>query len=247
MRGNILFISDLHAPYQHHDALRFLWALHKKYEFERIYGIGDELDYHAMSFHDHDPDLDSAGRELQRGREVLWELERMFPIVEWVDSNHGSMAFRKGLHHGTPRQLLVGYREAIFAEKDKKGNTFFPKDRGQGWTWAHTITTNIPNNLRLKIHHGMSVSTRRNVEQAGMCFVQGHHHGVFEIVYHGTTDALNWGMTIGCLINDEERAFAYNKNTIKRPVIGCGGVVDGNPRLFPMLLGKGGRWNGKVP
>jgi hypothetical protein len=93
----------------------------------------------------------------------------------------------------------------------------------------------------------MSVSTRRNVEQAGLCFVQGHHHGTFELLYHGTPESLNWGLTIGCLIDDSSLAFAYNKNTIKRPVIGCGGLVDGEPRLFPMPLKRGGRWNGVVP
>lgn len=248
MRGkNILFISDLHCPYQHPDALLFLAALKKKYDFRRVIGLGDELDYHAMSFHDHDPDLDSAGRELERGREVLWELWRLFPLIDWVHSNHGSMAYRKALHNGMPRHLLLDYRDAIFGEKSKSGRVSRPGARGTGWTWDHTLTLDLGNGKRCKIHHGMSVSTRRNVEQAGMCFVQGHHHGTFEIVYHGTPDALNWGITAGCLIDDEALAFSYNKNTIKRPIIGCAGLIDGNPKLFPMALAKGGRWTGAVP
>jgi hypothetical protein len=244
--GNILFISDLHCPYQHADALLFLAALKKKYNFSRIIGLGDELDMHAMSFHDKDPDLDSAGRELQRGREVLWELWRLFPIIDWVHSNHGSMAYRKALHHGVPRHLLLEYRDAIFAEKDKHGHAVRPSNRGTGWTWQHTLTFDV-GSVRCKVHHGMSVSTRRNVEQSGMSFVQGHHHGTFEIVYHGTPDALNWGITAGCLIDDEALAFSYNKNTIKRPIIGCAGVIEGQPRLFPMLLNDKGRWTGAVP
>lgn len=246
-KGNILFISDLHCPYQHPDALAFLAALHKKYQFSRIIGLGDELDYHAMSFHDHDPDLDSAGRELQRGREVLLELWKMFPVIEWVHSNHGSMAYRKALHNGVPRHLVLDYRDAIFGVKDKDGSIKRPGNRGIGWTWQGSIIIDLGKGQKCKVHHGMSVSTRRNVEQSGMGFVQGHHHGTFELVYHGTPEALNWGMTCGCLIDDEGLAFSYNKNSIKRPVIGCGGVIDGNPKLLPMQLKKGGRWSGIVP
>ncbi len=109
----VLVISDLHCPYQHVDALRFLAALHAKYDFDRVIGIGDELDFHAMSFHDSDPDLDSAGRELQKGREVLWELERMFPRMDLVDSNHGSMTYRRAKAGGVPRHLILEYRRSL--------------------------------------------------------------------------------------------------------------------------------------
>lgn len=247
MRGNILFISDLHAPYQHKDALIFLYALHKKYKFKRIIGLGDELDYHALSFHDSDPDLDNAGSELQKGREVLWELNRMFPVVEWIDSNHGSMAYRKAKHHGIPRHLILDYKDAIFGERTKNGSLSFPGNRGAEWTWQNSLIIDLDNGQKCKIHHGMSSSTKRNLEQSGMCYVQGHFHSVFDLIYHGTPDFLNWGMTLGCLIDDNSAAFAYNKFSIKRPVIGCGGVVDGQPKLFPMKLNKGGRWNGMVP
>lgn len=243
---NILFISDLHCPYQHPDAFFFLKALHKKYDFHRVIGIGDELDFHAMSFHDHNPDLANAGEELQRGREALWELWRMFPLVEWVESNHGSMAYRKSLFHGIPRHLILDYKEAIFGEKSKDGSIHCPNARGTGWSWASSLVINTEIQ-KCRVVHGLSVSTRRNVEQAGMNFVQGHHHGLFELVYHGTPEFLNWGMTIGCLIDDNSIAFAYNKNTIKRPVMGCGGYVNGHPILFPMKLAKGGRWTGDVP
>lgn len=244
---NILFISDLHCPYQHCDALAFLKALKDKYAFQRVIGLGDELDFHAMNFHDHEPDLDSAGVELQKGREVLWELWAMFPLIDWVHSNHGSMSYRKAVHHGVPRHLLLEYMDAIFGEKDKRGNVVRRLGRGSGWTWQSSLCIDLGNGQKCKVHHGMSISTRRNVEQSGMCFVQGHHHGTFEVLYHGTPDALNWGITAGCLINDEALAFSYNKNTIKRPVIGCAAVIDGYPRLLPMPLERGGRWTGIVP
>ena len=244
----MLVISDLHAPYQHPDALAFLQALKDKYQPTRVLNVGDELDYHAMSFHESDPDLDSAGRELQRGREVLWELEKMFPRMDLVDSNHGSMSYRRAKAGGVPRHLVLGYRDAVFGEKDKTGAIVRPGNRGDGWAWHSEFWTELPNGQQLVMVHGRSISTRRNVEQVGgACFIQGHHHSTFEIVYHGTAKALSWGMSVGCLIDDESLAFAYNRNTIKRPMIGCAIVINGQPRLLPMVLAKGGRWTGFVP
>ena len=45
--------------------MAFLRALKKKYKgFDLVVGIGDEIDQHAISMHDSDPDLPSAGDEL---------------------------------------------------------------------------------------------------------------------------------------------------------------------------------------
>ena len=57
----ILCISDLHIPYHHPQAFDFLKALKKKLNPDLIVNGGDELDKHALSFHDSDPDLPSAG------------------------------------------------------------------------------------------------------------------------------------------------------------------------------------------
>ena len=53
----ILVISDLHLPYHKKDAFNFLRAIKKKYSIDYVVNIGDELDAHALSFHDTDPDL----------------------------------------------------------------------------------------------------------------------------------------------------------------------------------------------
>jgi len=227
-----LIISDLHAPYNHPDAIDFLKALKKKYQPTWVVGIGDELDYHAMSFHDADPDLPSAGEELERGRAVLSQIEKLFPEVDLLDSNHGSMKYRRAKVAGVPATLMVSYNEACGV--------------GDGWNWHQHFSKNVAKN-EIYFVHGKSISTKRNTEQTGCSFVQGHHHGTFEIVYNGTPASLNWGMTVGCLIDDSSLAFAYNKNTLKRPIIGCGVIINGQPKLLPMILERGGRWNGETP
>ena len=53
----ILVISDTHFPYQHPDCILFLAALRSEYKPDRVVHIGDEIDGHAISFHNSDPDL----------------------------------------------------------------------------------------------------------------------------------------------------------------------------------------------
>ncbi len=62
----ILVVSDLHAPYTHPDAVPFLRVIKNRFKPTRVIFSGDEIDAHALSYHDHDPDLDSAGKELKQ-------------------------------------------------------------------------------------------------------------------------------------------------------------------------------------
>jgi hypothetical protein len=53
-------------------------------------------------------------------------------------------------------------------------------------------------------------------------------------------------MNVGCLINQKSMAFDYAKNFRTRFIVGCGIILNGIPRLLPMVLNKEGRWIGKI-
>ena len=55
LRKSILVISDQHAPYHHIDTLDFLSAIKEKYKPDCVVNIGDEMDWHSISFHDSHP------------------------------------------------------------------------------------------------------------------------------------------------------------------------------------------------
>lgn len=228
---SILVISDLHCPYQHPDALKFLAAIKDKYAPDKIISIGDELDFHAMSFHPSDASLYSAGDELKAGREILWELEEMFPKMTILESNHGSMAYRKAKVGGIPKEILRPYKELLDVKH---------------WNWVPHLEMILPNKQPCYFIHGMSKNTRTLMQRKMMSSVQGHFHESFEIIYAGNGERLNFGMTVGCLIDDSSMAFHYNKVFINRPIIGCGMIIDSQPRLIPMVLKANGRWNGRL-
>ena len=61
---SILVISDMHHPYSHPDTVPFLAACKKKFNPDQVVCIGDEVDFHSLSYHESNPDLDSSGVEL---------------------------------------------------------------------------------------------------------------------------------------------------------------------------------------
>ena len=227
----ILVISDTHAPYEHPDTLKFLSAIKAEYSPDRVIHIGDEIDNHAMSYHDSDPNLFSAGEELKRAREVIWKIEDLYPKVDVLESNHGSLWYRKAKTHGIPREALRTYEEIL---KTKK------------WKWHFELEIRLPNGQPCYFHHGRSANVLLTSQHMGMPAVQGHYHEKFNIQYWGTSERLNWGMNVGCLVDDHTLAFEYNNSNLKRPVIGCGMIIDSQPKLLPMVLKKNGRWNGRL-
>ena len=91
--------------------LGFLKAIKKEFKPDTVINIGDLLDFHAISMHEHNPDLPSAGHELDIAREYVKELEGIFPEVTEVDSNHSSLVYRRALKFGMSKQFLKPYGE----------------------------------------------------------------------------------------------------------------------------------------
>ena len=228
--SRILFISDMHIPYHHVDTIAFLKHLKAKYNPTRVICLGDELDKHALSYHDSDPDLPSAGDELKKSLPVIQELFEIFPTMDIIESNHGSLVWRKAKTFGIPKHYIKSYNDVLGVDG--------------GWKWSFDLTINLPNGQKCYVHHGKTSNVIQLSQQMGMCAVQGHFHESFKIDYWGNPIGLYWGMQCGCLIDDDTMAFNYNNVNIKRPIIGTGLVIDSMPVLEPMVLDKTGRWVG---
>ena len=220
--SRVLVISDMHIPYNHPGTVDFLGELKERYSPTRIVCVGDELDKHAMSFHDSDPDLDSAGVELEKSRKIIKQIEDMFPKMDLIDSNHGSMVHRKAKHHGIPRHYIKSYNDVLGV--------------GTGWKWHYDLTIMLPDGKPVYFHHGKAADGLKLSQSMGMSVVQGHYHEKFTTAYWANSLGLYFSMQVGCLIDDDSLAFAYNNTNLKRPIIGTGAIIDGFPVLEPMLL-----------
>lgn len=218
----ILFISDMHIPYHHPNTIPFLRMLKERYNPTRIICLGDELDKHALSFHDSDPDLMSAGDELRAALPVIAELHELFPVMDLIDSNHGSMVFRKAKHHGIPRHYLKSYNDVLQV--------------GKGWKWSHDLTLTLHGGHKVFVHHGKSAEAIKTSQAMSMSHVCGHFHESFGIKYWANPHDLFFAINSGCLIHDDSYAYSYNNTNLKRPIIGTSLIVDGVPILEAMSL-----------
>lgn len=229
----MLVISDLHAPYYHKDTIPFLKAIKELFKPDRVILTGDELDMHCISFHDSDPDLPfSPSSELEKAIEHLRPIYELFPKADVLESNHGSLVYRRAKHHGIPRHVLRDYRDILDAPK--------------GWRWHSDLTIQLSDKSDCYFHHGKSSNGLKLSQSMGMNTVQGHSHSYFNIEYHANPNKLMWSMIVGCLIDDKSLAFAYNKLQMKRPLIGVGIILDGHPKLLPMILDSQGNWIKKI-
>lgn len=229
----VLVISDLHSPYYHPDTVPFLKAIKKKYKLDRVILTGDEIDGHSFSFHDKDPDTRfSPSSELERAIELLEPIYKLFPEADVLESNHGSLVYRRGKHAGIPRSVFKSYREILRAP--------------ECWNWHSELVIKLSDGRDCYFHHGKSSNGLRLSESEGMNVVQGHHHSVFDIEYRSTSKGMFWSMIVGCMIEDKELAFGYNKLQLKRPTLGCALIIEGHPKLLPMVLDEKGKWIGKI-
>jgi hypothetical protein len=231
----ILTISDLHAPYGHCDTIPFLKALKKKY-FKKGLKVavvlgGDEIDAHGVSFHDSDPDLMAPGDELEAAINHLKPIMELFPTAYILESNHGSLFYRKLKHHGIPRHVLKSYNQILEAPK--------------GWKWRPELVLKVSNGQDVYFCHGKSSDVLKVSQGMSMNVVQFHFHEKFSISYWKNPNQLFWAAQAGCLIDDDKAAYAYNKLNLKRPIIGTVVIVQGQPVLEPMLM-KNGRWTKKL-
>lgn len=222
VNARILHISDMHIPYHHKGLLPFLRKLKAKYNPTRVICLGDELDKHALSFHASDPDLASAGHELELALPTILEIHELFPVMDIIDSNHGSMIYRKAKEHGIPRRYIKSYNDVL--------------EVGEGWVWHNDLTITLPNGQQVYYHHGKSAEAVKTSQIMGMSHVCGHYHESFGVKYWANPNGLYFAINSGCLIDDKSYAFAYNNVNLKRPIIGTSLIIDGVPVMEAMEL-----------
>jgi hypothetical protein len=229
----ILVIPDLHIPYHHPSAFDFLDALNEKLKPDLVINLGDEVDHHSISFHQHDADLLSPSSELEKAIFYLKDLSLIFPRMILLDSNHGSLYFRKIKANGLPSTIIKPLGQIYGTPK--------------GWKWVSEYFLKLPTGDMVYFHHGKSSAPMGLSKNMGMCSVEGHHHGRFGVYYWSNGWKTFWGLHSGCLIDIKSLAFAYGKNNLPQPILGASVIIDGTPIPIRMCLDKKGLWDRQLP
>ena len=232
MNKRILVISDCHFPFAHKSWHGFLTKLKAKYKPDTIINIGDEMDFHSINVsHTIDPDLPSPKDELELGKKDIQKLHTLFPKMTLLESNHGSMVLRRAMAKGMTKSFIKSYNQIL--------------EVGKGWEWKekHFIQTDKG---RILFGHQFSPDIKKAVASFSMSVVQGHYHTISECVMVGNDFHLNFGLTVGCLIDKEALSMRYMRLNLKKPILSCGLITNGMPHLTPMYLKRNGDWDNNI-
>lgn len=226
-----LFISDMHVPYHHPDSIKFLDAIKKAYKPDLVVSVGDLADFHNISFHKSDPKLPNANDELLALQKGAAQLEKIFPSLYITLGNHDQLPSRRLFDQGIPNSFLKPYNDLYGV--------------GKGWKFVDELIIKDGEEI-LYVVHGITKDGRKLAAQRGVHVVQGHYHTECRIDYISNPRNLLWSMQVGCLIDKQALAFAYDKPNLNRPILSIGLVKQGQPLLMPMKLNSKSRWVGKL-
>lgn len=221
-------IGDQHEPFCHKDYRNFCYEVFNRYKVSRIVNIGDEVDNHALSFHEHNPNGLSAESEAEKAMENLRKWYKTFPKVDVMVGNHSALPHRQATSVGIPRRFLKAYEEVWESPK--------------GWKWHEEIEID-----HVRYTHGTGSSGQNGAINLAIrsrqSTVIGHIHSFGGVNYHANNNDLIFGLNVGCGIDTRAYAFEYGKPFVNKPTLGCGIVKDGHDAFFlPMKLGKKYEW-----
>ncbi len=232
----ILFIGDTHLPAEHPDYLAFCCAVRDDYGLTTALHVGDLVDFHAMSYHESDPNLRSAGDEHDATKDKLRDWAYEFEELHISRGNHDDLPRRKALSHGLPTEFLKGYNDLF--------------DTPDTWYWVPDyVEFDLGCGMPCVMQHGISASLEAGKNKLRTAsLIQGHHHYTAGVAWNSAPKWKLFFMSVGCGIDPSHPAFAYARSgVLKKPLLGCGIVVDGYASFIPMWLDAHGRWTGKVP
>lgn len=218
VRGKrVLLISDLHLPWAVNDWFEFLSDLHKKRKYDVIISIGDEVDHHGISFHEDEMGMPTASKELEMAQADMMLLGTLFPKIYFLNSNHGSLIFRKAKFNGIPYGFIKPLNELYGTPLYEWHDEIMLKTE-MGW---------------LYLCHGKSSGYGKLAINLGCHAAQGHFHSKAEITFHKTIMGIKYNMFLGCLADREKLAFTYAKSNIP-DFINSVGELDrrGKPNLI---------------
>lgn len=217
----ILIIGDTHIPFEHPHYLQFCKKIYKKYKCTKVIHIGDLVDNHAISYHEHDPDGWSPEDEMKEADKRLRMWFKAFPEVYLCLGNHDSLVDRKGKTVGLPRRCFKPFREMWK----------LPNGWHDGFEWELDDVL-----FKHGTGFGGKLAHLTAAESARQSCVIGHLPSYAGISYSANSKDLIFGMNVGSGVDQKTYAFSYGKDFRKKPIVSCGVVIDRIPIIIPMEL-----------
>jgi predicted phosphodiesterase len=210
-QDHILVIGDTHLPFEHRYYLDFCVEIKNRVKCARVVHIGDLVDNHSISYHEHDPNGKSPQDEMKEVDIHLQRWFKAFPEIMLCRGNHDRLVDRKGRTAGLPERAFKQFRD-IWNLPDK---------------WRDDFSFEIDN---VRYTHGTGLSgDYAHIKAASanrQSTVIGHTHHSLAGDYLVSEKDRIFGVNVGCGIDRRTYAFEYGRDFIKKQVLGCGVVTD---------------------
>lgn len=219
----ILVLGDLHSPFVHTKALKWVLELAKEYRPDSIVQIGDAYDMFSFSSFPRSSDYIKPSDEIEHGRallECLWsDLQKASPKASCYQlmGNHDARILKRVLSSLPEVESLLDFRP-IFSFK---GVRTLKSERDELFIGD------------ICFMHGFRSKLGDHAKHNGMKTVCGHsHHG--GVVYHRLGDKILWELNAGFLADTDSAVFNYTRQRkISNWTIGCGLIDEHGPRFIP--------------
>jgi len=204
----------------------FLAQTYDQWQCDRVVHIGDLADFHAISFHQKQFGLESIEKELEDARAQVEQLTSLFPDVDYLTGNHTALPARQAAEVGLPPSLMLSLSAIL--------------DLPEGWAvHPRHYDLNIDGVLYRHGDKGRSNQINAaflNAQNEFTSLVQGHFHAQAGAVYGANQRDRYFGLQVGCGTDPRSAYMAYSNVYSKRPLLGCGIVLDGEYAAFEPLL-----------
>ena len=212
--NRVLVIGDLHEPFCLDGYLEFCIDTYNKYQCNKVVFIGDVIDNHYSSYHETDADGMGGGQELELAISKLAEWYKAFPNAHVTIGNHDRLIMRKAQTSAVPKKWIKDYKEVLEVPN---------------WEFVNRVVID-----NVQYIHGEAGTAKVKCKADMMSTVQGHLHTQAYTEWFVGANFKVFGMQVGCGINHESYAMAYAKAG-KKPVIGCGVVIDGKQAINVLM------------
>jgi metallophosphoesterase superfamily enzyme len=217
---NILVIPDLHIPFEHPKALKFVSDIKKEYDCKKIIQIGDLTDQYCFSRYVHDPDSMKTRDEIKISKKKIRSWVKEFPELIITTGNHCVRIQKRIREIGIPPDVVLHTINDIF-------------DMPKTWIWIPEYTyQNITYLHGCKTGEYAHINTAKDYRHS---VVIGHTHATLGVSWATGINDKIFGANCGCLIDPNTYAFYYAREMTRRPTLGCIVMLNGKiPLPIPM-------------
>lgn len=215
MISNVLVIGDTHAPFIKKGYLEFCLDVQERYKCDKVVHIGDAGDWHFSSFHGVEPAAWGANSEYEKMIEQLRPWQKAFPKLKLTWGNHDLIPLRKSFAAGLSPRVMKTWKDLYDAPK--------------GWEFGEKFIIN-----RVMYTHGTNAAHLR-MKDTRISVVQGHLHSLQYVQWSQSEIDRIFAVQVGCGIDMDAYAFNYSKPFPKKPVLGCGVILNNGkePHVIP--------------